>query len=144
LPDGLFSNQKIPILVKFGGPWNGKCYYILWPFGILYGHLVQFMALYSLWSFGTFFRFWYVWTGKNLATLSQSNKMHWNISPKCARFADQTFGFFATSLFIDQQTLLCCISVDERASVTIPFYTFMSTNTVTALITTLLAWHLQK
>jgi hypothetical protein len=29
LPDGLFSNQKIPILVKFGGPWNGKCWYIL-------------------------------------------------------------------------------------------------------------------
>jgi hypothetical protein len=29
--------------------------------GIIYGH--------SLWSFGIFFRFWYVWTGKNLATL---------------------------------------------------------------------------
>jgi hypothetical protein len=32
--------QKIPILVKFGGPWNGNCCYILWPFGIFYGHLV--------------------------------------------------------------------------------------------------------
>jgi hypothetical protein len=30
---------KIPILVKLGGSWNRKCY-ILWPFGIFYGHLV--------------------------------------------------------------------------------------------------------
>jgi hypothetical protein len=28
LPDGLFSNQKIQILVYFGGPRNGKCCYI--------------------------------------------------------------------------------------------------------------------
>jgi hypothetical protein len=25
---------KIPIWVYFGGPWYGKCWYILWPFGI--------------------------------------------------------------------------------------------------------------
>jgi hypothetical protein len=25
---------KIPIWVNFGGPWNGKYWYILWPFGI--------------------------------------------------------------------------------------------------------------
>jgi hypothetical protein len=37
---------KIPVWVNFGGPWNGKCWYILWPFGI-------FTALwYNLWSFG--------------------------------------------------------------------------------------------
>jgi hypothetical protein len=29
LPDGLFSNQKSQIWVNFGGPWNGKCWYIL-------------------------------------------------------------------------------------------------------------------
>jgi hypothetical protein len=40
LPDGLFSNQKIPIWVNFGGPWNGKCWYILRPFDIFYVHLV--------------------------------------------------------------------------------------------------------
>jgi hypothetical protein len=28
LPDGLFSYQKIPIWIYFGGPWNGKCWYI--------------------------------------------------------------------------------------------------------------------
>jgi hypothetical protein len=29
LPDGLFSNQKVQIWVNFGGPLNGKCWYIL-------------------------------------------------------------------------------------------------------------------
>jgi hypothetical protein len=45
LPDGLFSNQKSQIWVNFGGPLNGKCWYILWPFGIFYGHLVFFVVL---------------------------------------------------------------------------------------------------
>jgi hypothetical protein len=61
LPDGLFSNQKIPILAKFGGPWNGKCsilydhleyftaiWYNLWPIGIACGHLVYFYVLVCL------------------------------------------------------------------------------------------------
>jgi hypothetical protein len=39
---------KIPILVNFGGPWNAKCWNILWPFGIFNSHLVL------LWPFGTF------------------------------------------------------------------------------------------
>jgi hypothetical protein len=29
LPDGYVFEPKIPILVKFGGPWNRKCCYIL-------------------------------------------------------------------------------------------------------------------
>jgi hypothetical protein len=29
---------KIPIWINFGEPWNGKCWYILIPFGIFYGH----------------------------------------------------------------------------------------------------------
>jgi hypothetical protein len=69
LPDGLFTNKKIPIWVKFGGPWNGKCY-VLRSFGIFFGHLVYFVAVwYILRSFGNFFPFWYVWTKNNLATL---------------------------------------------------------------------------
>jgi hypothetical protein len=40
LPDGLFFKPKIPIWVKFGGPWNGKCGYILSSFGIFFGQLV--------------------------------------------------------------------------------------------------------
>jgi hypothetical protein len=48
---------------------------ILRPFGIIYGHLVQRMAVwYSLWSFGILFPFWYVLTKKNLATLLQSQQ----------------------------------------------------------------------
>jgi hypothetical protein len=31
---------KIPIWVNFGGSCNGRCWYILWPFGLSYGHLV--------------------------------------------------------------------------------------------------------
>jgi hypothetical protein len=27
-------------MVNFGGPFNDKCWFILWPFGIFYGHLV--------------------------------------------------------------------------------------------------------
>jgi hypothetical protein len=34
LPDGIFSNQKIQIWVNFGGSRNGRCWYILWPFGL--------------------------------------------------------------------------------------------------------------
>jgi hypothetical protein len=34
---------KIPIEINFGGPWNGKCWYNLCPFGICYGHLVYFL-----------------------------------------------------------------------------------------------------
>jgi hypothetical protein len=45
LPDGLFSNQKSQIGVNFGGPLNGKCWYILWPFGIFYGRLVQYVVI---------------------------------------------------------------------------------------------------
>jgi hypothetical protein len=66
---------KIPICVKFGGRWNGKFYYIVWPFGIFFGHLVYFMAVwYSLRSLGIFFLFWYVWTKKNLATLIETRR----------------------------------------------------------------------
>jgi hypothetical protein len=65
-----FFKPKIAIWVNFGGLWNGKCWYILGPFGIFYGHLVLCMTVwYSLWSFGIFFPIWYVWTMKNLATL---------------------------------------------------------------------------
>jgi hypothetical protein len=35
---------NVQIWVNLGGPWNEK-WYILWPFGIYYGHLVYFMAI---------------------------------------------------------------------------------------------------
>jgi hypothetical protein len=68
---------KLPIWVIFGGPWSGKCWHILCPFGI-------FSAIwYNLWPFGIvcglfgiFFPFWYIGTKKNLAILLPT----WKIS----------------------------------------------------------------
>jgi hypothetical protein len=78
---------KIPIWINFGGPCDGRCWYILWPFGLFYGHLsilygllVYFMAIWSiLWSsvniirpFGIFYGNFPVlvsFSKKNLATL---------------------------------------------------------------------------
>jgi hypothetical protein len=34
----LVFKSEFQILVNFGGPWNGKCWYILWAFGIFYGN----------------------------------------------------------------------------------------------------------
>jgi hypothetical protein len=61
---------EIQIWVNFRGPWIGKNGYILWPFGIFYGHLGYFMTIwYILCSFGTFVPVLVSWTNKNLATL---------------------------------------------------------------------------
>jgi hypothetical protein len=61
--------QKIPIWVNFGGSCIGRCWYILWPFGI-------FTAIwYILWPFGIFYgHLVYIYfpvrcNKKNLATL---------------------------------------------------------------------------
>jgi hypothetical protein len=53
---------KISFWVNFGGPCNGRCWYILWPFGIFYvllfgifgGHMEYFMVIWYI------FPFWYV------------------------------------------------------------------------------------
>jgi hypothetical protein len=36
---------KIQIWVNFGGPCNGRCWYILWTFGLFYSHLTYFMDI---------------------------------------------------------------------------------------------------
>jgi hypothetical protein len=60
---------KIPIWVNFGGPWIG-IFYILWQFGIFYGHLGHFGFIWGiLCSFGTFFRVWESYSMINLAIL---------------------------------------------------------------------------
>jgi hypothetical protein len=42
-----------PSWVNFAGSCNGICWYILWTFGLFYGHLVYFMVIwYILWTFG--------------------------------------------------------------------------------------------
>jgi hypothetical protein len=40
-----FLKQKSQIWVNFGGPLIGICWYILWPFGIIHGRLVQFVVI---------------------------------------------------------------------------------------------------
>jgi hypothetical protein len=47
-------------------------WYNLWPF-----------CVHSLWSFGIFFTFWYVWTMKNLATLNghRNARLRWPRKP---------------------------------------------------------------
>jgi hypothetical protein len=42
LPDGIFSNQKSKFGEIFGGPGDGKCWFILWP---VYGSLVYFIDI---------------------------------------------------------------------------------------------------
>jgi hypothetical protein len=39
---------KIPIWVNLGGSYNGIYWSILWPFGLFYGHLVCFTAIWSV------------------------------------------------------------------------------------------------
>jgi hypothetical protein len=36
----VYFMTKNPIWIYLGGPWNGECWYILRPFGIIYDHLV--------------------------------------------------------------------------------------------------------
>jgi hypothetical protein len=43
-----YFQTKIPIWEKFGGSCNGRCGYILWPFGLFYGHLVYFMVIWYI------------------------------------------------------------------------------------------------
>jgi hypothetical protein len=60
---------KIPFWVKFGGSCNGRCWYILRPFGKFYGQLVNSTAIrFILWSFGIFLPALVCCTKKNLAT----------------------------------------------------------------------------
>jgi hypothetical protein len=51
---------KIPFWVKFLGSCNGKCWYILCPLRLFYGHWKYVMAIWCiLWSFGIFSPFWF-------------------------------------------------------------------------------------
>jgi hypothetical protein len=70
LPDGFFSNQKSRICVSFGGSSNGRCCYILCPFGQFSGHFAYVMAIwYILHRFSTFLSVLVCCFKKNLATL---------------------------------------------------------------------------
>jgi hypothetical protein len=52
---------KIPSWVNLGGPWNLKCWYILWPFGISYSRLAIFGAIRECCDNLEYFSpFWYI------------------------------------------------------------------------------------
>jgi hypothetical protein len=48
LPDGIFSYQKAQFWYTFRRTWNGKYWYILWPFGIFYGHVEFLIAIWYI------------------------------------------------------------------------------------------------
>jgi hypothetical protein len=53
--------QKIQIWVNFGGSCNGRCCYVLSPFGVLYGHLPYFMSFGILYDqLPYFMAIWYI------------------------------------------------------------------------------------
>jgi hypothetical protein len=39
---------QIPFRVNFGGSCIGRCWYILWLFGIFNGHLLQFVVIWYI------------------------------------------------------------------------------------------------
>jgi hypothetical protein len=56
LPGGAFPNQKTQILENSGGTCNRRCLFILYQFGIFYGHLPYFMDIcHILWTFAIFY-----------------------------------------------------------------------------------------
>jgi hypothetical protein len=73
LPDGTYIFEpKIPFLVNFGGSYNGRCWYVLRQFGIFYGQLLSFMAIWCIFgSSGIFFPVLVCSTMKNQATLTR-------------------------------------------------------------------------
>jgi hypothetical protein len=64
---GQMVKPKFPIWLNFGVSCIRSCYYSLWPFGLFYGHLVYFVAIwYILWSFWYIFPFRQHWPGQIL------------------------------------------------------------------------------
>jgi hypothetical protein len=49
---------KLPIWADFGRPWNEIFRYILWPFDVEFGHLLNFVTMwYILWPYVIFSQF---------------------------------------------------------------------------------------
>jgi hypothetical protein len=67
----VYFKPNIPIWVNFGGPWNGKCWYILWPFGINNNHLVY------LRPFGSLEVNWYIFPCFGILFQEKSGNPGW-------------------------------------------------------------------
>jgi hypothetical protein len=73
--------QKIPIWVNFGESFNGRCWYIVWPFRLFYLHLVYFVAIWYI-AYGHleyFFPCWYVVTRKIWQPWRRWNSLYYKI-----------------------------------------------------------------
>jgi hypothetical protein len=56
---------KLPIWVNFRGSWTRKCWYILWPIGIYFGTLVNFIGICKFSGNLIYFSpFWYIFSRK--------------------------------------------------------------------------------
>jgi hypothetical protein len=99
--------SKIPIWVNFGGYCNGRFWYTLWPFGLLYGHLVYFVSFcYILGSFGICSRFCICCTKKNLATLIQTKNVRTKKMAEC--LSSRNFKWKTTSTCSCSSTCCSC------------------------------------
>jgi hypothetical protein len=72
LAGGIFSNQKSPFGVNFGGSFNGRFCYILWQIGLFYGHFVYFKVIWYIFPVLVYF------AKKNPATILE--RRHWSQS----------------------------------------------------------------
>jgi hypothetical protein len=84
-----FFKPKIPILISFGRPCNGKSWYLLSPFGIFYEKLVySVIILNTCGLFGIFFPVSVGCDKKNLATLWQTTTIK---ASRCFRMTKVCF-----------------------------------------------------
>jgi hypothetical protein len=44
----MYFQTKIAIWINFGRPFDGRCYNILWPFGLFYSHLIYCIAVWYI------------------------------------------------------------------------------------------------
>jgi hypothetical protein len=84
---------KLAIWVNFGGPCKGRCWYILWTFGLFYSHLI--FVFYGLLVYFVVFNLFGI-LKKNLATLKQERdvlltNMQLVLEHRSARFTNAKF-----------------------------------------------------
>jgi hypothetical protein len=73
LPDAIFSKQKSQIWANFGVSCNRRCWYILWPFGLILHPFGTFLGhVVFLFLFGIYLHVWICYTKKNLAPLAHT------------------------------------------------------------------------
>jgi hypothetical protein len=92
---------KIAVWENSGWSCYGRCWPILWTFGLFYGHLIYLMAIwYISWWFGIFFSISVYCTKRNLATLVARCR---NVSSQSSNRCDAKKTSFQPLMFISFQ-----------------------------------------